>query len=328
MKPGDKVRLLHDKEEGIISRIIDHTQVEIVTTDGFAIPVLRKELVVIASEEESLMLRGHNLLNKTTAATKTGGGMTNQQKKELAARLGLFLALEPIGGNRVQLMLINNTTGLWLCTAGFLEKGHYENLFGGSLEPQKIWKGSIYEMNKVPDFTFSLRWMLYDNKAAKLPDTFEVMVKFKPKSLQQKPAAAPVLERPAYLAHIDTKQATQLFKTPPPPLPVEKPDPRLNKPEIAPPDEVVDLHIEKLTENSRDLSGQDMFRLQMSVFKDSLERAIACRLPTITFIHGLGGGVLKNNLWQQLQQHPQVDDVHEGSPLKFGKGAVKAILKR
>ena len=327
MKPGDKVRLLRDKEEGIVSRIIDQTQVEIVTSDGFAIPVLRKELVMVAADEESLMLRGQPV-NLKTSTGKTGGGITNQQKKELAARLGLFLALEPLGGNRVQLMLINNTTGLWLCTAGFKEKDHYENLFGGSLEAQKIWKGGIYEINKVPDYVFSLRWMLYDSRADKLPDTFEVMVKFKPKSLQQKPAAAPVLERAAYMAHIDTKLATQLFKTPPPPPPVEKPDPRLSEPEIVAPPEVIDLHIEKLTENSRDLSGQEMFRLQMTVFKDALEKAIACRMPTITFIHGLGSGVLKNNLWQQLQQHPQVDDIHEGSPLKYGKGAVKAILKR
>lgn len=52
MHIGDRVRLLHDKEEGIVRRIIDDRLVEVEIDDGFIIPVLKKELVTIASYEK------------------------------------------------------------------------------------------------------------------------------------------------------------------------------------------------------------------------------------------------------------------------------------
>ena len=52
MKIGDKIRLLHDKEEGIIRRIIDSSTVEVEIEDGFLIPVLKNEIVPIAPEEK------------------------------------------------------------------------------------------------------------------------------------------------------------------------------------------------------------------------------------------------------------------------------------
>ena len=52
MNIGDKVRLLHGTEEGVIRRIIDKRTVEIEIEDGFLIPVLRKEVVLISSDED------------------------------------------------------------------------------------------------------------------------------------------------------------------------------------------------------------------------------------------------------------------------------------
>ena len=51
MKIGDRVRLLHSTEEGVIRKIINNKTVDVEIDDGFLIPVLISELVQIDEEE-------------------------------------------------------------------------------------------------------------------------------------------------------------------------------------------------------------------------------------------------------------------------------------
>ncbi len=76
MHIGDKVRLLHDKEEGIIRRILDNRLVEVEIDDGFIIPVLKKELVTIASHEKETLEGVINARAKATSTTINVGDLT------------------------------------------------------------------------------------------------------------------------------------------------------------------------------------------------------------------------------------------------------------
>jgi hypothetical protein len=51
MNVGDRVRLLTGTEQGIITRLLDSELVEVAIDNDFTIPVLRREVVVIAAEE-------------------------------------------------------------------------------------------------------------------------------------------------------------------------------------------------------------------------------------------------------------------------------------
>ena len=51
MRLGDKVRMLRGIEEGHIVRLINDKLVEIETTDGFTMPALKSDLVIVSSEE-------------------------------------------------------------------------------------------------------------------------------------------------------------------------------------------------------------------------------------------------------------------------------------
>ncbi len=53
MNIGDRVRLLHGKEEGIIRRISSGGRIEVEIEDGFIIPAVKSEVVVIAAAEKS-----------------------------------------------------------------------------------------------------------------------------------------------------------------------------------------------------------------------------------------------------------------------------------
>ena len=53
MNVGDRVRLLKGREEGIISKIVNDKLIEVEIEDGFNIPVLKKEVVLISQQEAS-----------------------------------------------------------------------------------------------------------------------------------------------------------------------------------------------------------------------------------------------------------------------------------
>ncbi len=58
----------------------------------------------------------------------------------------------------------------------------------------------------------------------------------------------------------------------------------------------VDLHIHHLTDSSRGMTNYDMLNLQLDTARRQLEFAIKKRIPKIIFIHGVGEGVLRQEL--------------------------------
>lgn len=82
MNVGDRVRLLTGTEEGIVTRLLDSELVEVAIDNDFTIPVLRREVVVVAQEEGK---------NFDRAAPEYGPGQTpgknaNASKKDKSKR--------------------------------------------------------------------------------------------------------------------------------------------------------------------------------------------------------------------------------------------------
>ena len=58
----------------------------------------------------------------------------------------------------------------------------------------------------------------------------------------------------------------------------------------------VDLHIEKLVKSYKHMSNYDILTLQVDTAERQLLFAISKRIPKVVFIHGVGEGVLKDEL--------------------------------
>ncbi|MCC3153479.1 Smr/MutS family protein [Hymenobacter sp. BT770] len=81
MNVGDRVRLLTGTEEGIVTRLLDSELVEVAIDNDFTIPVLRREVVVVAQEE------GNNF-DRTAPDYRVGqvpGKNANASKKDKSA---------------------------------------------------------------------------------------------------------------------------------------------------------------------------------------------------------------------------------------------------
>jgi len=156
MNVGDRVRLLTGTEEGIITRLLDSELVEVAIDNDFTIPVLRREVVVVAQDEGKNFDRtavdygpgqqpGRNASKKDkskalpkggpakpaqpslqealAAAASSGAGIAKMNSgtpapKQAPAAKGVFLALVHQSPELLGVTLINNTEAEVLFTYG------------------------------------------------------------------------------------------------------------------------------------------------------------------------------------------------------------------
>ena len=87
----------------------------------------------------------------------------------------------------------------------------------------------------------------------------------------------------------------------------------------------VDLHIDKIVKNAKGLSNFDMLNIQVDTAKRQLDFAISKRISRIVFIHGVGQGVLKEELKYMFRLYDNIQ-VSEGDYRKYGVGAMEIYI--
>jgi len=87
----------------------------------------------------------------------------------------------------------------------------------------------------------------------------------------------------------------------------------------------VDLHIQHLTNTSRGMSNYDMLNLQLETAKRQLEFAIKKRIQKVVFIHGVGEGVLKEELYYLFRRYENVK-YYDAEYQKYGLGATEIYI--
>jgi dsDNA-specific endonuclease/ATPase MutS2 len=85
----------------------------------------------------------------------------------------------------------------------------------------------------------------------------------------------------------------------------------------------VDLHIEKLRSDFGELSAGQILDIQLSAFEKEFDRAIRDMVNTLVIIHGVGAGVLKEEIHKRLSKSKQIKHYKEGRKEKFGYGATE-----
>ncbi len=88
----------------------------------------------------------------------------------------------------------------------------------------------------------------------------------------------------------------------------------------------VDLHIEKLCENPAELAPHEAFQTQMRYFRTCLNHAFEHHLKKVTFIHGVGRGILKDEITSELKKYDNIA-VMDAPMRKYGVGAVEVYFK-
>ncbi len=87
----------------------------------------------------------------------------------------------------------------------------------------------------------------------------------------------------------------------------------------------VDLHIHQLVPDTRGMSNFDMLNIQMETAKRQLDFAMRKNIRKVVFIHGVGAGVLKEELGFLLRRYPNIN-YYDADYQKYGLGATEAYI--
>lgn len=86
----------------------------------------------------------------------------------------------------------------------------------------------------------------------------------------------------------------------------------------------VDLHIHQLVDSEKEMTNFEILNIQLATAKKKLEFAIAKKTQRVVFIHGIGEGVLKRELYQMLKKYPV--EIFEASYTNYGQGATEVYI--
>jgi hypothetical protein len=90
---------------------------------------------------------------------------------------------------------------------------------------------------------------------------------------------------------------------------------------------VVDLHIEKLTDNWKGLSNFEILTIQLKYFEKYYNLAVAHRQPNLIMIHGIGTGKLRNEIHEILKTKKEVKSFANQYHHDFGFGATEIFFQ-
>lgn len=313
MNIGDRVRLLHGKEEGIITRLSSGGQVEIEIEDGFRIPVLKSEVVVIDSAEKAYFdppSGARDIIGETRQKPLVG------EKKE-----GVFLAYVPYNDQVHDVILINTTRREVLYSLDEIQGEASKNLDAGTIHSnahKKVAEKMIRDFEQWP--TLKLLMVPLNKKLDAIQTPIEKRLKFKASSFFKQKGKAPLIDKEAYFFQLNEHET---------PLDVRKLNEALNPQDtaaysikkISRPAASIDLHIEKLTDSHDLMSNGEMLQLQLEVFERKLGDAVATGMDEITFIHGIGNGVLRKEIHRYLSQMNGIKYFKDSQKTNFGYGA-------
>jgi hypothetical protein len=90
---------------------------------------------------------------------------------------------------------------------------------------------------------------------------------------------------------------------------------------------VVDLHIEKLTDNWHALDNYAIVDLQLKTFEKYYELALAHMLPSMIVVHGVGSGRLRDEIHDILRLKREVKSFVNQYDPRFGYGATEIFFQ-
>ena len=107
-------------------------------------------------------------------------------------------------------------------------------------------------------------------------------------------------------------------------LPKKQKAPKIKPKERNAPKMEVDLHIHQLTSSTKGMTNFDMLNLQLDTAKRQLEFAIRKRIQKVVFIHGVGEGVLREELHYLFKRYPL--EFYDADYQKYGLGATEVFI--
>lgn len=333
---GDKVLILHSNEEADVVDIINDKML-LVDVKGVRFPVYMDQVDFPYFKR---------FTEKKLFPVKKEKQYVDDLRKEKPAHAakvadGVWLTFLPVmktdewGDEIVDLLklhLVNRTETAYQ----FVYKQHF---FG---KPDFELKNSINpfedfylhdivfaDLNDSPSFDFEFSLIEPDKNKA---DHFEASVRLKPKQLFEKIKKLQENNEATFSQRLFENYPDRVVEHK-----IELGDRAKHKGKIydagqarqhiEPARSVIDLHIEKLTDDWRRMSNYEILSMQLKTFEKYYHLAVVHHQPSLTVIHGVGEGKLRNEIHEMLKQKREVKSFTNQYHPRYGYGATEIFFQ-
>jgi hypothetical protein len=361
---GDKVRFLNDVGGGTIVGFVNKTTVLVRDSDGFDIPTLMSDVVVISENNEKNLTDG-NIIYLVESYEKSNKKTTNKSEKNISTEADnekiiniinaenidadgiefeIALGFLPVSTENptdsdLQIYMINDSSYRMFYTVGKWKQSQIEPVNKGELESDcKEFVGILNKTEIAEMPVFQINFILFKNRnytaqAVQQIDFKLNTVKFLNKKIFTE---NDFFEQNAYIYvlassrkvlkdYIDSISDKDIAKSQ-----KDKKDIQPEKPKPVQQQEIeeIDLHIEALIENKENLGSGEILKLQIDRFTIALDLGIASRTKRMVFIHGIGNGKLKYEIRRLLDtQYADKVRYQDASFKEYGYGATMVYIK-
>ena len=342
-KPGDKVRFLNEKGEGTVSKIINKTTVGVTIEDGFEIPFLITELVTVFDENSPAPARSVASEPEEQQPALAYKSAPSERKEDPE---GIYFGFSPERPNDIahsdfNLWLINHTGyEILYCISIFAGNGYevVDKGEGKAFETKLI--ETILKKNIERFSSIKIDVLFFGKGSFEHEAPVSEVVKFKTVKLYKENAFTEntFLPEKALIVNV-TKMGEELYFDSPQarninlsevlfqkkassqaPQKISKPH-RVNDASY---EMTIDLHIEELIDNYGGMSNAEIVLVQLRHFQAALDNAINQHYRSLTVIHGVGNGRLKQEVRAILTSMNM--RFHDGSYARYGFGATEIMI--
>ncbi len=349
MKIGDKVRFLSEIGGGVVKGFQGKDIVLVEDADGFDIPMLMKECVVIETDN-------YNMAKKTPSPTKTIEPekpvkpelpkIPRQAEVKGGDALNVYLAFVPedikaMTSTPFEAYLVNDSNYYLYYTYLSAEGKSWKVRAHGVVEPnmkflvEEFNKGILNELEHVAVQFIAFK----DGKTFALKPAVNVELRidtvkfyklhtFRQSEFFDEPALVydivrnDVPIRQVYVSAEDLQEAILNKQA-------------VDKPKAQPIVKrgggngiiEIDLHINELLDDTRGMSNSEMLNYQLDKFREVMDKYKTKREQKIVFIHGKGDGVLRKALVEELKRKYSNCRYQDASFQEYGFGATMVIIK-
>ena len=349
MKIGDKVRFLSEVGGGIVRGFQGKDVALVEGDDGFEIPMLIKECVVIQTDDYNIPLKSTKKPEVPQLEEEV------EEEKPITYRapeirgndvLNVYLAYVPqdvkaISSTAFDAYLINDSNYfvdyLYLSAEG----KSWTLRSRGTIKPnmkmhlEEFDKGALNSMEHVAvqllaykdDRTFLLKnavntEVLIDTVKFYKLHTFQQPDFFAEPALVYDIVRDDEEVKQVYVSANDIKEALLQKSVSAAPAKLQKKQHKVKNDIVE-----IDLHINELLDDTRGMGNAEMLNYQLDVFRKTLEEYKDKKGQKIVFIHGKGDGVLRRAILDELKRKYKNYPSEDASFREYGFGATMVTIR-
>jgi len=341
---GDKVKFLSDVGGGVVVRFLNKNMVMVENYDGFEIPYPIVQLLNTSDPELNVGFDNKSKpIEQAETARKieieeTPGEIINGKNSP-----DFYFCFVPADSRNplaaeIKLFFVNDSNFIVLYRYTHINNSGFETVKHGTVQSNsRLLLESIVQddLSELPEFGFQLiyfqkkenDWAAPIVKRFKVnPVKFYKETSFQPNQLFKKNAMVLQITQNILSTEIDKLTEADFQEM----VKEKLQEPVVEKVTTKRTAEIVeiDLHINELIDNAEGLSNGQILEIQKDRVESEMKWAIQTGVKKIVFIHGVGQGVLKQEVLTLLKSKFRKYYFQDASFKEYGYGATMVILRK